>query len=158
MPFDAKLHRNSKSAESLSLSADLLFRLHRSAYSFATYSKPGQSFPGFRSRCPTITAWGNARGGLRAMFAWQPSVPASGCHRVDRGCPARPHSRHQSSGRCGSRSVRLSAIQDDLALSFRLVGLRSGSRYPTSSGYPCDATYLSERPNWSGRDELQNSG
>ena len=100
---------------------------------------------------------GNARAVPRAICAWQPSVQVFVCLRVDRGCRTRPRSRHLSSGRCGSCSVHQSSIQDGLALSFRLVGSRSGSRYRASSP-ACDATYLSERPNSSGRVSLQNSG
>ena len=57
----------------------------------------------------------------------------------------------------GSCSVHRSSIPDGLALSFRLVGSRSGSRCRASSP-ACGATYLSERPNSSGRVSLQNSG
>ncbi len=94
----------------------------------------------------------------QAVVAWQPSAPLCACRRVDRGCRARPRSRRRWSGRCGSRSGRQSAIPDDLALSLRHGGSRSGSRYQISSGCHGDATYRSERPSLSGRASLQNSG
>ena len=71
-----------------------------------------------------LLSWrgGNADVALRVAVAWSASAQPFACRRVDRGCPARLRSRCLSSGRCGSRSGRLSAIPDVLALSFRHDG------------------------------------
>ena len=71
-----------------------------------------------------LLSWrgGNAHVAARVTFAWSASAQLFACLQVDRGCRSRPRNIYRCYGRCGSRSGRLSAIPDVLALSFRHDG------------------------------------
>ena len=167
MPWDLMIIGNFISAARLRLSEHKGSTLTLSSMSRFEH-RSSRHTHGRRLRCRGNPSGDSDRDDPRSMHAdsdgegplrvagVMPSAQPCGCRRVDRGCPARPRSRHRSSGRCGSCNGHQSSIPDGLALSFRLVGSRSGSRCRASSPVG-GATCLSERPSSSGRASLQNS-
>ena len=85
------------------------------------------------------------------------AAPRCGCRWAHPGCPARPHSRHLSSGHCGLRSELRSSIPDGQARCCRRVVPHNGSRCRTSSPV-LGAMCRSGLQTTAGRDALLSSG
>ena len=123
-------------------------RPHRSRGSLSSDSGRGdlQSAP-----------WGRRHEAVLLVSADCTAVPRYACRQVALGCPVRPRSRRQSSGRCDLRSGHQPSIPDDLARCSHCVAPHNGSRCHSSS-LVGDATCQSGLLMTAGRGVLPNSG